>query len=73
MAKHLSSKTDDCILYKEIREIQDCWAFQDDLEQLSLWSNTWQLNSNVKKSYQLGITCKKIPTMFQYSLWPAHF
>lgn len=59
---------DDCILYSEIREVQDCWALQDDLEQLSLWSNTWQLNFNVKKCYQLGITCKKIPTMFQYSL-----
>ena len=57
---------DDCILYSEIREVQDCWALQDDLEQLSLWSNTWQLNFNVKKCYQLGITCKKIPTMFQY-------
>ena len=59
---------DDCILYREIREVQDCWALQDDLEQLSLWSNTWQLNFNFKKCYQLGITCKKIPTMFQYSL-----
>ena len=58
----------DCILYSEMREVQDCWALQDDLEQLSLWSNTWQLNFNVKKCYQLGITCKKIPTMFQYSL-----
>ena len=59
---------DDCILYSEIREVQDCWALQDDLEQLSLWSNTWQLNFNVKKCYQLGIMCKKILTMFQYSL-----
>jgi len=59
---------DNCILYREIREVQDCWPLQDDLEQLSLCSNTWQLNFNVKKCYQLGITCKKIPTMFQYSL-----
>ena len=28
---------DNCILYSEIREVQDCWALQDDLEQLSLW------------------------------------
>ena len=27
---------DDCILYGEIREVQNCWALQDDLEQLSL-------------------------------------
>ena len=64
---------DDCILYSEIREVQDCWALQDDLEQLSLWSNTWQLNFNVKKCYQLGITCKKIPTLPIFIGWPAHF
>ena len=59
---------DDCILYREICEEQDCWALQDDLNQLSLWSKTWQLNFNVKKCYHLGVTCKKVPTEFQYVL-----
>ena len=31
---------DDCILYREIYEVQDFWALQDDLNQLSLWSKT---------------------------------
>jgi len=59
---------DECILYWEICEVQDCWALQDDLNQLSLWSKTWQLNFNVKKCYHLGVTCKKVPTEFQYVL-----
>ena len=60
--------SDDCILYREIWEVQDCWALQDDLDQMSLWSKTWQLNFNVKKCYHLGVTCKKVPTEFQYVL-----
>ena len=59
---------DDCILYREICEVRDCWALQDDLNQLSLWSKTWQLYFNVKKCCHLGVTCKKVPTEFQYVL-----
>ena len=59
---------DDCILYREIHDAQDCWTLQDDLKQLSSWSNTWQLHFNVKKCYHLGITCKKTPIVFQYSV-----
>ena len=35
---------DDCILYSEIRSSQDCLALQNDLDQLSSWSKSWQLN-----------------------------
>ena len=59
---------DDCILYREIHDAQDCWTLQDDLKQLSSWSNIWQLHFNVKKCYHLGITCKKTPIVFQYSV-----
>ena len=33
---------DDCILYSEIRSSQDCLALQNDLDQLSSWSKSWQ-------------------------------
>ena len=59
---------DDCILYREIHDAQDCWTLQDDLKQLSSWSNTWQLHFNVKKCYHLGITCKK-PRLCFNILW----
>ena len=59
---------DDCILYREIYSVSDCTFLQDDLDKLALWANTWQLNFNVKKCYHLGITCKKIPTPYSYTL-----
>ena len=55
---------DDCVLQKEIQSSQDCLFLQDDLDQLSLWSKTWQLNFYVKKCYHLGKTCKKFPILF---------
>ena len=63
---------DDCILYSEIQSSQDCLSLQNDLDQLSSWSESWQLNFNVKKCYHLGITCKKFPTLFQYTLNGLH-
>ena len=62
----------DCILYSEIQSSQDCLSLQNDLDQLSSWSKSWQLNFNVKKCYHLGITCKKFPTLFQYTLNGLH-
>ena len=63
---------DDCTLYSEIQSSQDCLSLQNDLDQLSSWSKSWQLNFNVKKCYHLGITCKKFPTLFQYTLNGLH-
>ena len=54
-------------MFSQLRA-QGCWTLQDDLKQLSFWSNTWQLHFNVKKCYHLGITCKKTPIVFQYSV-----
>ena len=59
---------DDCILYSEIQSSQDCLSLQNDLDQLSSWSKSWQLNFNVKKCYHLGITCEKRSILFQYTL-----
>ena len=59
---------DDCVLYKEVATQQDCQVLQQDLHLLSHWSKTWQLSFNVSKCYHLGITRKKIPIEFNYSL-----
>ena len=59
---------DDCVLYKEVATQQDCQILQQDLHLLSHWSKTWQLSFNVSKCYHLGITRKKIPIEFNYSL-----
>ena len=59
---------DDCVLYREIATPQDCQALQKDLDRLFLWSKTWQLKFNVSKCYHLGITRKRIPVKFIYSM-----
>ena len=59
---------DDCVLYREVATHQDCLALQQDLHCLSLWSKTWQLTFNVTKCYHLGITRKRIPVNFNYTL-----
>ena len=61
---------DNCILYSKIQSYQDCSSLQNNvnLDGLSLWSKSWQLNFNVEKCFQLGITCKTTPTLFQYIL-----
>ena len=56
----------------KFKVLQDCLSLQNDLDQLSSWSKSWQLNFNVKKCYHLGITCKKFPTLFQYTLNGLH-
>ena len=60
---------DDCVLYREVATHQDCLALQQDLIHcLPLWSKTWQLTFNVTKCYHLGITRKRIPVNFNYTL-----
>ena len=38
------------------------------MHRLSFWSKTWQLTFNVSKCFHLGITRKKTPVDFKYSL-----
>ena len=59
---------DDCVRSKEVATHHDCQPLQQDLHLLSHWSKTWQLSFNVSKCYHLGITRKKIPIEFNYSL-----
>ena len=60
--------TDDFVVYREVATLQDCQALEEDLYRLSLWSKTWQLTFNVSKCFHLGITRKKTPVDFKYSL-----
>ena len=59
---------DDCVLYREVVTHQDCLVFQQDLQRVFRWPKTWQLTFNVTKCYHLGITCKRIPVNFNYTL-----
>jgi len=40
---------DDCLLYRIIESTENTTKLQQDLDILSEWANTWQLNFNVTK------------------------
>ena len=62
--------TDDCVLYRNIYSIQDCFILQEDLTSLGQWEADWQMKFNVAKCHFMILTRhqhhKQI--LFDYSL-----
>ena len=62
--------TDDCVLYRNICSIQDCFILQEDLTSLGKWEADWQMKFNVAKCHSMRVTRhqhhKQI--LFDYSL-----
>ena len=56
---------DDSIVFREIKNTCDHSLFQQDLASLCEWAETWQLNFNITKCYNLWITNKFAP--FSYN------
>ena len=52
---------DDCVLYRTINSTADNLALQQDLDKLELWSNTWQMDFNVKKCAIMQFTTPSTP------------
>ena len=46
---------DDCKLYRKIKKKSDCYKLQQDLNQLSAWSNEWLLDFSVEKCSVLRV------------------
>ena len=61
---------DDCVLYRNIYSIQDCFILQEDLTSLGQWEADWQMKLNVAKCHSMRVTRhqhhKQI--LFDYSL-----
>ena len=61
---------DDCVLYRNIHSIQDCFILQEDLTSLGQWEADWQMKFNVAKCHSMRVTRhqhhKQI--LFDYSL-----
>ena len=61
---------DDCVLYRNIYSIQDCFILQEDLTSLEQWEADWQMKFNVAKCHSMRVTRhqhhKQI--LFDYSL-----
>ena len=61
---------DDCVLYRNIYSIQDCFILQEDRTSLGQWEADWQMKFNVAKCHSTRVTRhqhhKQI--LFDYSL-----
>ena len=69
---HVSSQvrlfTDDCLLYRPVKSIQDQIQLQEDLRTLTEWANTWGMTFNPSKCYILTTSQSKKITTFLYQL-----
>jgi len=59
---------DDCLLYRIINSTEDTTRLQEDLNKLSEWANTWQLNFNVTKCAVVRCTRITSPIIHSYML-----
>ena len=59
---------DDSAVYREISSVEDHHALQKDLDALTLWSEEWQMDFNIKKCVHLPITRKRKPSVFEYTM-----
>ena len=61
---------DDCVLYRNICSIQDCFILHEDPTSLGRWEANWQMKFNVAKCHSMRVTWhqhhKQI--LFDYSL-----
>ena len=48
--------TDDCVLYRNIYSIQDCFILQEDLTSLGQWEANLQMKFNVAKCHSMRVT-----------------
>ena len=56
----------DSKLFKIIEKPSDKFSFQQDLMQLSIWSDTWEMCLSIPKCKALNISRKKTPTKWEY-------
>ena len=47
---------DDCVLYRNIYSIQDCFILQEDLTSLGQWEADLQMKLNVAKCHSMRVT-----------------
>ena len=59
---------DDSKLFKIIEKPSDKFSFQQDLTQLSIWSDTWEMCLSIPKCKDLNVSRKKTPTKREYHL-----
>jgi len=51
---------DDALLYRITDSTNDCAILQNDIEKLTSWAETWQMQSNVIKCHKVRLSRKKV-------------
>ena len=59
---------DDCILYRSIRNRQDCITLQNDLNNLAEWEKSWGMQFHPEKCNSLSVTRSHSPIKHDYIL-----
>ena len=59
---------DDCIIYKIINSMDDSRCLQRDLNVISQWTETWQMQLNIDKCAVIRCTRSHSPIKFDYTL-----
>ena len=59
---------DDCIVYRQIKDISDCETLQEDLNMLAEWETKWGMAFHSQKCSVLNLTRSRIPIRFNYRL-----
>ena len=59
--------TDDCLVYREIKNKQDQIVLQEDLNLLKNWGSKWGLRFNVAKCNIMRMSKKQTPISIQYA------
>ena len=59
---------DDSKAFKQVRSQNDCYDFQEDIDNYYYWSKKWLMNCNVLKCHVITITNNKSPVLFCFKM-----
>jgi hypothetical protein len=65
---HVRLFADDCVIYRPVRNADDCQTLQTDLARLENWENSWCMSFNATKCSSISITRKTNKIDFPYTL-----
>ena len=72
LPNNLNSQTrlfaDDCIVYRTVRNQEDCMALQQDLHKLAQWENNWDMEFHPQKCSVLRVSRARSHVQHPYKL-----
>ena len=60
--------TDDCLIYQIVTSPADHQILQDDLDTLTAWSRTWQMEFNISKCKILQVSTYCTKSLYSYQM-----